>query len=258
MRINSAALGIESFTFGGVLSDDMDCVMEKKSIGYPTIREKNVELPNRPGVVDASSRYPLGKFGSREVEVTIGLLADIRMDEEKAKHLFYSKMQLIETADLLFSGTPDRVLRASVTSITWERVAETAGATIIKGTIKFLCADPFAYDATGPVTVNISTEINNTGDISADVIYNITMGVTTPTITLTMGSSILRIDYGFVNGDSIQISSNGQIVHNSNKFLIPRMSVSKNFLEIPIGIHTLVSTATISGTIQYRRRYLGI
>ncbi len=256
--INSAALGIESFTFGGILSDTMNCVMEKKVVNYPTIRDKTVELPNRPGVIDISSRYPLAIFGTREIEITIGLLAEKRMDEDVIKRLFYNKMQLIGTAILTFSGSPDRCVYAAMKEIAWDRVSETAGATAIRGVIKFTCSDPFAYDSTGPITVDIAAEVDNSGDIVAEAIYNITMGENAADLILTMGTSALKLEYGFVLGDAMQISTNGQVVLNESVFLIPTMSASKNFLEIPIGANTLVSNRLITGNIQYRRRYLGI
>jgi phage-related protein len=259
MWVNVAALGpeVERFTFNGVSSDTLNMVVESKKINPPQIRERYVELPNRPGAIDLSFTNPLSRFGRREIDVISHIVADSRSDEDKVKRNVMKSLSVFGEAPLIFSHTSDRKFNATLGSIEFENVNNTFGLTLVKCTKKFVCSSPFALDASGDVVVAdaLVGTIENTGDIVAEAVFTLTLSAATSSLVLNIGTNKIQFDRSFVVGDKVQVG-NGVAILNGSQFLVPNMLQSNSFLEIPVGSNTFTSNTTCTASLTFRRRYM--
>jgi predicted phage tail component-like protein len=244
------------FTYDGISSASKNIeVLNVKGRGImPEVESKTMDIASKHG-----SHYYGHRYRSRKIEIDI-VLQGTSMDDFRAKVRDLASWLNPEGApyNLIFDDETDKQYKAVLTNETdFEQFVKWG-----KGTLHFLCPDPFAYDTTNTVANfnNDSVTVNNTGTFKTFPIFTVTFSAAANELKIEKNANeFIRIIRNFVQSDQVVIDcEKGNITLNGNTNLLSSLDIDSEFFALDVGnnIINITPTGVSTASISFTKRWL--
>lgn len=242
---------MDSFLFDGKSKPYLFVLKGSERHPWAPVERTYTEIPNRPGALLGKKR----KTKPRPFPIPVFLKSENIRDLQKVKEDLAAWLIHDDPKPLIPDDEPDRVYYAVVDGsfdpediVRWSR-----------GTIPFICPDPYKYGAEKPITLGASP-INNEGTAETPPIINVTFTAAASEFTITHQESggFVRVIWNFVAGDKLVIDlSKRKVIINDNVNMTAYYWKNRPFMLSP-GANTLtVAPASVATTqIKHRPRWL--
>ncbi|USK43719.1 distal tail protein Dit [Cytobacillus oceanisediminis] len=154
-----------SLSFNGIKKDYLICERGKRRSAFAPIKRNLLTFPGMAGAYLESTDTEV-----RIIQQPITINAKDRLDERKLEEDLSDWLVTGQPAELIFDDEPDRVYYAVVDgSLDIEDIARFG-----KGTITFVCPDPYKYgEEKPPETFQDVSAVSNLGTVETGPIFNL-------------------------------------------------------------------------------------
>ena len=203
-------------------------------------------VPGRAGSYMQKKRI----VGNRELSQPVAIKANDPMELEKIKEDMAAWLIHDEPKPLIFPEEPDRTYYAVVDgSFDPDEIVR-----IGKGTIPFVCPDPYKYGQ--EVTATAGTVIN-AGSVESNPHFSIRFTGTTQNFTLTnQQGKAIKIIWNFVQNDLLVIDTAARKITINGLLKMTALDLSSNWFNLLPGENTITATGSANTTVTFRPRWL--
>lgn len=225
-----------SFTFDGIKKDYLVCGKKGRSAFAPITRNL-IAVSGLPGSLLESTTTEI-----RTIEIPVVIVGKDRFEVRKLEEDLSKWLIHDEPKELIFDDEPDRVYYALVDgSIDIEDVANFG-----RGTLRFICPDPYKYGAEKEVTFESSASFDVEGTVETEPVIEVELKDKTTFLAVSNGNQLNMIGQyanvdqqvyeretrvfwdqlgslvGWTNSTSVEdsISSGGQMETNGHEFFV--------------------------------------
>lgn len=234
-------------TFRGVYpaSDDSLILTAAANPILPAIGHSSIKIPQRAGVLFHDKTHD-----EREISLTYELNGKSAARNAALAAQLADWAESAVAGQLVFDEMPDRFYLAILTDATPPNYADAFPSI----TLKFLCADPYAY-ALIESTANMGGTINYLGTARAYPIITYQPEEAQPGGYWQIGSKrvTLSSDYTIASGHTISIDSANRLITDNGANILRYMTIASDWLCIERGG---MKTSGTGGVITWRNTYL--
>ena len=238
---------MRSFSFNGIIKPYI--YVEEKSNRPPwaPVTRGYQQVPGRPG----AHLIKKTKVEPRPLPIPVYFKAESIADLQKMKEELAAWLIHDDPKPLVFDDEPDRTYYAIVDgSFDVEEFVRTG-----KGTIPFICPDPYKYGEEKTVPINSGGRIVNNGTVDTNPVLTITFTAATNNFEITCGSKMVRVIYNFIKNDVLTIDMDKRKVLINNVVNMTAYAWDSQPFSLTPGNNTLTFTAGVDAKVTYRERW---
>lgn len=241
---------MESFLFDGKSKPYLSVLKGSERQPWAPVERTYRETPNRAGALLGKKRITK----PRPFPIPVFLKSENIRDLQKIKEDLAAWLIHDDPKPLIPNDEPDRTYYAVVDGsfdpedlVRWSR-----------GTIPFVCPDPYKYGGGKSVTLGTNS-INNEGTADANCIFTVTFKSAASEITIThkeSGGSV-RIIWNFVAGDKLEIDlTKRKVIINGNVNMTAYYWRNRPFTLHPGNNSLTIPPGSVATTqLKYRPRW---
>lgn len=174
-----------SFTFGGIKKDYLVCGKKGRSAFAPITRNL-ITVAGLPGSLLESTTTEI-----RTIEIPVTVVGKDRFEVRKLEEDLATWLIHEEPRELVFDDEPDRVYYALVNgSLDIDDIANFG-----KGTLRFICPDPYKYGAEKEVTFESSASFDVEGTVETEPVIEVTLNGDTEYVAVSNGTDINMVGF---------------------------------------------------------------
>lgn len=198
-----------SFTFNGVKKDYLVCGKKGRSAFAPITRNL-IAVSGLPGSLLESTTTEI-----RTIEIPVTIVGKDRFEVRKLEEDLSAWLIHDEPKELVFDDEPDRVYYALVDgSIDIEDVANFG-----RGTLRFICPDPYKYGPEKEVTFESSASFDVEGTVETEPVIEVTLNGDTEYVAVSNGTDINMVGFP-AKQEETPVQAETQIFKTSGENLI--------------------------------------
>lgn len=238
-----------AFTFDGVSSTGLLIDNKVTHAVLPPVSARLLQVPRRPGAYDVGS-----DLGAREIEVEVTVVgssqADLRTKVRQIAGWLYQE----ELRPLVFADEPDKTYYARIDGVTDLNEVVNVG----RGTITFLCPEPFAYGATKVQSLASDPSVVNSGSFKTFPKITATFTASAPYFKVMNGTKSVLVNRSFAVGEVLEIDHQKNRVTVNGSRVMTSLDLSSEFFPLAEGTNLLTvdppNKAAV--TVEWAERWL--
>ena len=235
-----------SFNFNGIEKTYLTVLKGTSNQPWAPVSRSYHTVPGRAGSYMQKKKI----IGNRELPQSVAIKASDKYELEFIKEDMARWLIHDEPKPLIFPEEPDRTYYAVVDGSFDPDEVVSLG----KGTIPFVCPDPFKYGQ--EITANTG-KVTNIGTVEVNPVFSIrfTGSATNFTLTNQQGKAI-KIIWNFVQNDLLVIDAAARKITINGLLKMTALDLSSNWFNLLPGENTIAATGPANTTITFRPRWL--
>jgi predicted phage tail component-like protein len=237
------------FTFNGIASTTYLIENNVHHSILPPLAFRSLAVPGRAGVYDFGV-----ELGPREIAIDVTVKSSSQADLRSKVRAIASWLYQADLAPLVFSDEPDKTYYARLSGSTdLEQIVELG-----RGTLTFVCPDPYAEGASRSETITSGATVTNNGSVNTFPVVTVMFSGTVGYFKLFKGTQQVYIDCPFTASDVLVLDFRAAKATLNGSKIMDKIDLSSVFFPLDMGETVLTFDPAANATVQvdFKERWL--